>query len=123
MVLRLVRTGEMDSLTANQLVTITDDNFEQEVLHSEVPVLVDFWAEWCGPCRSLAPTIEKLAASYDGKVKVGKLDIDENQYTALNYGIRSIPTVMLFQGGHPLGQIVGVQPQQAYQSVLDQVVD
>ncbi len=113
----------MDSLTANQLVTITDDNFEQEVLHSEVPVLVDFWAEWCGPCRSLAPTIEKLAASYDGKVKVGKLDIDENQYTALNYGIRSIPTVMLFQGGHPLGQIVGVQTQQAYQSVLDQVVE
>ncbi|HEX9950595.1 MAG TPA: thioredoxin [Rubricoccaceae bacterium] len=97
----------------------TDANFEDEVLNSDQPVLVDFWATWCGPCRTLAPTIEKLAADYDGRAKVVKLDVDNNPQTAMKYGIRSIPSLLFFKGGKPVDQLVGVVPERVLADKLD----
>ena len=88
--------------------TFNEENFEAEVLKSEVPVLVDFTATWCGPCRQLAPIVEKLADEFEGKVKVGKLDIDESPNVTSKYGIRSVPTVLVFQGGEKQAQLVGL---------------
>lgn len=88
----------------------TDGNFAKEVLQSAQPTLVDFWAVWCGPCRAVAPVVKSLANQYDGKIKVGKLDIDHNQKVAEQYGIRSIPTMLLFKGGKVVGTIVGAGP-------------
>ena len=98
----------------------TDSNFVTEVLESEVPVLVDFWADWCGPCHALAPTIEELAGQYDGAVKVGKLDVDENPVTATAYQIRSIPSVLVFKNGNVVANLIGAQPKQAYEEALKQ---
>ena len=88
----------------------TDANFDAEVLKSDVPTLVDFWAVWCGPCRAIAPIVESLAGAYAGKVKVGKLDVDHNQRVAAKYMVRSIPTLLLFKGGKVVEQIVGAGP-------------
>lgn len=88
-------------------VEITDANFEQEVIKSEIPVLIDFWAVWCGPCKAIAPIMTELAAEYEGRLKVGKLDIDNNQEVSVKYGIRSIPTLLLFKDGKIVDQIVG----------------
>ncbi len=96
---------------AGNLYEITDDNFDQEVLKSTIPVLVDFWATWCGPCRSLAPTVEKLSQDYAGKIKFCKVDVDHNPNNAAQYGVRSIPTLILFHGGQPVGQLVGNVPR------------
>src|SRR3954454_10682443 len=90
---------------------LTDINFETEVLKSEVPTLVDFWAVWCGPCRAIAPMVEALATQWEGKVKVGKLDVDHTQRVASQFGIRSIPTLLLFKGGKVVEQLVGAGPQ------------
>ena len=92
-------------------ITFTDDNFEQEVLKSDKPVIIDFWAIWCGPCRLIAPIIEELANEYEGKVKVGKLDVDSNQQTAIKYGVRSIPTLLIFKDGAVKETIIGAVPK------------
>lgn len=90
----------------------TDGNFDEEVLKSDTPVLIDFWAVWCGPCRMVAPIVEELAGEYDGKVKIGKLDVDNNPNTAVKYGIRSIPSLLIFKGGEVVENIVGAVPKQ-----------
>lgn len=102
--------------------TFTDANFEEEVLKSETPVLVDFWAEWCMPCRMLAPVIDKLAEKYGDSVKVGKLDTDGNRDTAVKYGISSIPTVILMKGGEPVKSFQGMQPEAAYADEIDKLI-
>jgi thioredoxin 1 len=92
-------------------VTITDANFESEVIKSTIPVLIDFWATWCGPCKAIAPIVEDLAKEYDGKVKIGKVDVDDNQQTAIKYGIRSIPTLLIMKNGKVNDTIVGAVPK------------
>jgi len=92
-------------------ITFTDDNFTNEVLQSDKPVLVDFWAVWCGPCKMIAPIVEELAAEYEGKAKIGKLDVDNNQESAIKYGVRSIPTLLIFKDGKVLDTIIGAVPK------------
>ncbi len=92
-------------------VEVTDANFKSEVLESKTPVLVDFWAEWCGPCKMVAPVVEELAKEYDGKLRVGKVDVDSNQQTAMQFGVRSIPTLLIFKNGKVVDQIVGAVPK------------
>jgi len=92
-------------------INFTDGNFETEVVKSDKPVLIDFWAVWCGPCRIIAPIIEELAKEYDGKVKIGKLDVDENQESAIKYGVRSIPTMLIFKDGKVVDTIIGAVPK------------
>lgn len=94
-------------------IEITDQNFQQEVLNADKPVLIDFWAVWCGPCKMIAPVVEELAKEYDGKLKVGKMDVDSNQDTPMRFGIRSIPTLMIFSGGKVVEQIIGAVPKRA----------
>jgi thioredoxin 1 len=98
-------------MASNDLVILQDATFEKEVLKSDVPVLVDFWAVWCGPCKAIAPTVEELAKTYKGKVKVAKMDVDEHQQVPQQYGIRSIPTLLLFKGGRVVDTIVGAVPK------------
>ncbi len=104
-------------------VDFTDASFDQDVLRSEIPVLVDFWAEWCGPCRQMAPTIEAVAAEYAGKLKVGKLDVDSNGNTAMRYNIRGIPTLLLFKGGRVVDQRVGAVGRSEVQRMLENHVE
>lgn len=92
-------------------VEVNDANFDAEVIKSSTPVLVDFWAEWCGPCKMIAPTLEELAKEYDGKLKIGKLDVDNNQAVSLKFGIRSIPTLLIFKGGQVVDQLIGAVPK------------
>lgn len=101
---------------------VTDDTFQQEVLDSERPVLVDFWAPWCGPCRMVAPIVEELADEYDGKVAFYKLNTDENPKVASQFGIRSIPTLLVFKGGQAVGQIVGFRPKGDLKKRLDEAL-
>ncbi len=105
---------------APNVVELTDQNFETEVLQAKIPVLVDFWAEWCGPCRVLAPTVEAVANEYVGKVKVAKLNVDENVATASRYRIQGIPTLLLFKDGEIREQLVGSQPKSVLEKTLSQ---
>lgn len=104
------------------LMQFTSDNFEQEVLKSDIPVLIDFWAVWCGPCKIIAPYVEEIAKEYDGKLKVGKLNVDEQPQIAMNYGIRSIPTLLLFKGGKVADMIIGAVPKQMIENKVKEQV-
>jgi len=101
---------------------ITDSNFEEIVLKSDKPVMVDFWAAWCGPCRMVGPIIDEISKDYDGKAIVGKLDVDANQDYAAKFGVRNIPTVLLFDKGELVGRQVGVAPKKAYSDAIDAVL-
>jgi thioredoxin 1 len=98
-------------MASDAIVELNDANFDSEVIHSDTPVLVDFWAPWCGPCRAVAPIVEEISSSYAGKVKVGKLNVDDNQQTTMKFGIRSIPTLIVFKGGQAVEQIIGAVPK------------
>ncbi len=104
------------------VLEITDQNFESDVLQSETPVVVDFWAEWCGPCKTIAPVIDELANEYLGKVKFGKVNVDFNQQTAMKYGIRSIPNLLIFKDGSVVNQIIGSVPKDSIVKLLKETV-
>ncbi|MEP0264223.1 thioredoxin [Dokdonia sp.] len=102
---------------------ITDATFEEAVLNSDKPVLVDFWAAWCGPCRMVGPVIEEIAGDYEGKAIVGKVDVDANQEFAAKYGVRNIPTVLMFKNGEVVGRQVGVAPKDVYTKAIDELLN
>ncbi len=103
-------------------VTLTDKNFNEEVINSQTPVLVDFWAVWCGPCKMIGPVIAEIAQEFEGKIKVGKVNVDENQATAARYGIRGIPTLLFFKGGELVNQVVGVQPKAKLVELINKIL-
>ena len=109
-------------MASNGIVEVTDANFDADVLKSDKPVLIDFWATWCGPCRAIAPIVDELAAEYQGKVKVGKMDVDRNSATPMRYGVRGIPTLLVFKDGQVMEQIVGYVPKEQIQKALDKHV-
>ena len=100
----------------------TDQSFDTDVVQADLPVLIDFWAAWCGPCKAIAPTIEEIAGDYAGKVKVGKLNVDQNQNTAMQYGVRSIPTLLIMKSGEVVSQIVGAVPKENITKALDEIL-
>ena len=108
-------------MAAENIVTVTDAKFEEEVLKSAIPVLVDFWAEWCGPCKMIGPILDELASEYDGRVNVAKVNIDEHQKVASEYGVRAIPTLLLLKGGQVAEQIVGLRSKRDLKASLDKV--
>jgi thioredoxin 1 len=109
-------------MASANLLTLTEANFDEEVLRSPVPVLVDFWAEWCGPCKMIAPILDELATEYDGRVKIGKVNIDNEHALASKHGIRAIPTLLLFKNGEVADQIVGLKSKRDLKANLDRVM-
>jgi thioredoxin 1 len=109
-------------MSSDHVTELTDDNFAQEVLQATTPVLVDFWAEWCMPCKMLAPTIDELATEFSGRVKVGKVDTDSSRNTSMKFGISAIPTLILFKGGQMVNKFVGLQQKADLRKALDAVL-
>ncbi len=109
-------------MASNDIVVLQDATFDKEVLKSDVPVLVDFWAVWCGPCKAIAPAVDELAKQYKGKVKVAKMDVDEHQQVPQQYGIRSIPTLLVFKGGRVVDTIVGAVPKSKLEESLKKAI-
>jgi thioredoxin 1 len=108
-------------MAARNIVSLTQENFAREVLQSTTPVLVDFWAEWCGPCKMIAPILDELAEEYDGRVKIGKVNIDNEQALATQYGVRAVPTLLLFKQGQVADQIVGLRSKRDLKASFDRV--
>jgi thioredoxin 1 len=108
-------------MASSNIIILTKDNFAQQVLNSTMPVLVDFWAEWCGPCKMIAPVLDELADEYSGKVQIGKVNIDEHQDLATEYGVRAIPTLLIFQGGQVAEQIVGLRSKRDLKASFDKL--
>jgi len=109
-------------LMSENVHKFTDQNFDSDVSQSNIPVLIDFWATWCGPCKAIAPVIDEIAGEYNGKVKVGKVDVDQNQDTAMKYGVRSIPTLLIMKDGKVVNQIVGAVPKGNITTMLDEII-
>ncbi len=109
-------------MAAANILTLTDGNFAEEVTSSSKPVLVDFWAEWCGPCKMIAPLLDELASEYDGRIKIGKVNIDDHQSLATQHGIRAIPTLLVFKNGEVAEQIVGARSKRDLKASLDRVL-
>ena len=105
-------------MASDKVTTLNDANFKADVIDSAVPVLVDFWATWCAPCKAIAPVIDAIAEEYDGKIKVGKVNVDDNPATPANYGVRGIPTLILFKGGKVVDQVVGAVPKAQLEALI-----
>jgi thioredoxin 1 len=106
-------------MASDAIIELSDSTFETEVVNSDLPVLVDFWAPWCGPCRAIAPIVEEISSSYEGKIKVGRMNVDENQSTTMKFGIRSIPTIIMFKDGEAVDQIIGAVPKGEIERVVE----
>ena len=104
------------------IMEVSDDSFDSEIINSELPAMVDFWAEWCGPCKMVSPVVEELAGEYKGKIKVAKMDVDNNRQTPARFGIRNIPTLILFKGGEVVNTIIGAQPKSSIENELKKLL-
>ena len=109
-------------MASGAILELSDASFDEEVINSDVPVLVDFWAPWCGPCRAVAPIVEEISSEYEGQIKVGKVNVDENPSTTMKFGIRSIPTLLVFKGGEAVEQIIGAVPKGEIEKAVDKAL-